>query len=670
VSPLRGVWPEREIRGIRYTHYKAAKSTGATLTVNNVGREALRRPKIARPVKKPGKREEQRNADDKHRAHFEPIENYGVIGNMRTVALVSTHGSIDLFCFPKFDSPTVFASLLDPDSGGCFSIHPALKNSRTKQLYLPNTNILITRFLSDDGIAEMTDFMPIISQTFRSHVVRKVSVIKGEIEFTLRCEPRFDYGRAKHKVRRAGNCLIFKPQHAKQPELILNASIELEVHDGVVLQKFTLKAGQTAVFAFGESTERARAPIDNDRVEMRFQETARFWREWIGRSNYKGRWREMVSRSALVLKLLTDRESGSLIAAPTFGLPEKIGGPRNWDYRYTWLRDSAFTLYALMRLGFLEEATHFQQWINARLKFDAKGGPLQTLYRTDGGTETPEIELKNLCGYRHSKPVRIGNAAYKQLQLDVYGELMDAIYLASKYGDGLGIDEWNSTKRMLRWLSKNWNQPDEGIWEVRGGRRHFLHSRIMCWVAFDRAIRLGEKRSLAGPFDWMLKARDDIYEDIVKHFWSEKRQAFVQYKGSDRVDAAVLLMPLVRFISPTDPKWLATLAAIEKELAVDTLVYRYRDQGRVDGLPGSEGTFTACSFWFIEALARSGQLEKAQILFEKMTGYANHVGLYAEQLGESGEHLGNFPQALTHLALISAATYLDRALSGKREPWQ
>jgi GH15 family glucan-1,4-alpha-glucosidase len=638
--------------------------------VNRVGRQARRKPKITRPVKKRPLKTEEQSADEKGPMRFEPIENYGVIGNMRTVALVSTHGSIDFFCYPKFDSPTVFASLLDPDNGGCFSIRPALKNSRTKQLYLPNTNILITRFLSDDGIAEMTDFMPIISQTFRSHVVRKVSVIKGEIEFTLNCQPRFDYGRAKHTVKRLGNVVIFKPHHTTQEELLLNSDIKLHVQDGGVNQKFTLKEGQTAVFAFGESTERARQPIDCARIEERFQEAARYWREWSGRSNYTGRWREMVSRSALLLKLLTDRETGSLIAAPTFGLPEQIGGPRNWDYRYTWLRDSAFTLYALMRLGYMDEAGQFQQWINARLQFGSKGGPLQTLYKTDGGTEIPETVLKNLSGYRNSKPVRIGNAAYKQLQLDVYGELMDAIYLASKYGDGLGIDEWNNTKRMLRWLSRNWNQPDEGIWEVRGGRRNFLHSRIMCWVAFDRAIRLGEKRSHAGPFAWMQKTRDDIYEDIVKHFWNEERQAFVQYKGSDRVDAAVLLMPLVRFISPMDPKWLSTLAAIEKELAVDTLVYRYRDQSRVDGLPGSEGTFTACSFWFIEALARSGQLEKAQILFEKMIGYANHVGLYAEQLGESGEHLGNFPQALTHLALISAATYLDRALSGKREPWQ
>jgi GH15 family glucan-1,4-alpha-glucosidase len=378
----------------------------------------------------------------------------------------------------------------------------------------------------------------------------------------------------------------------------------------------------------------------------------------------------MVNRSALLLKLLTDREYGSIIAAPTFGLPEKIGGVRNWDYRYTWLRDSAFTLYAMMRLGFLEEATRFQQWLHGLLNYDSKQGPLQVLYRIDGGHETPELELNHLSGYMESQPVRIGNAAYNQLQLDIYGEIIDALYLANKYGDGSSHDEWESTKRVLRWLADNWNREDEGIWEVRGGRRHFLHSRLMCWVAFDRAVRLGQKRSFSGPFDWMEKTRDEIYEDIHASFWNEELQAFVQYKGSRNLDASVLLMPLLRFISPTDPRWLSTLDAIEKNLTVDTLVYRYRDNGCVDGLAGDEGSFTACSFWFIEALARSHQIEKAQLLFEKMLGYANHLGLYSEEIGLGGEHLGNFPQALTHLALISAATYLDRKLSGKpAAPW-
>lgn len=378
----------------------------------------------------------------------------------------------------------------------------------------------------------------------------------------------------------------------------------------------------------------------------------------------------MVNRSALLLKLLTDREYGSIVAAPTFGLPEKFGGARNWDYRYTWLRDSSFSLYAMMRLGFFDEAAQFQRWIHDRLNYDSPQGPLQVLYATDGTQETPEIVLEHLRGYMDSKPVRIGNAAYQQLQLDIYGELFDSIYLAAKYGDGISVDDWESMKRILRWLADNWNQEDDGIWEVRGGRKNFLHSRMMCWVAFDRAIRLGGKRSLSGPFGWMEETRDAIADDIYTNFWDEELQSFVQYKGSKALDAAILLMPLVRFISPSDPKWLSTLAAIERDLTVDTFVYRYRYVDGFDGLSGDEGAFTACCFWFIEALARSHQTAKARLLFEKMMGYANHLGLYAEELGGSGQHLGNFPQALTHLALISAATYLDRALSGgDKQAW-
>jgi GH15 family glucan-1,4-alpha-glucosidase len=601
---------------------------------------------------------------------FQPIENYGVIGNMKSVALVSVTGSIDFFCFPRFDSPSVFAALLDPEKGGFFCIRADLENSHTKQLYFPDTNILLTRFLSENGIAELTDFMPVGSKDTPNRLVRRVRVIQGEINFKIECHPRFDYARMPHSVENQESCVVFHPA-GQQPTLVLQGSIPLVPDGQGVVQGFRLKVGEVAVFVFGEDSPEARRPLEAQLIEAEFSATAEFWRTWVTKSNYTGRWRETVRRSALLLKLLTDQEHGSIVAAPTFGLPEKIQGPRNWDYRYTWLRDSAFTLYAMMRLGFYEEAVAFQNWISNRVNYESDQGPLQVLYRTDGSQETAEIELNHLRGYMDSRPVRIGNAASKQLQLDIYGELIDAMYLSSKYGDSPGIDEWDGMKRILRWLSENWNREDEGIWEVRGGRKHFLHSRLMCWVAFDRAIRLGRKRSLAGPFGWMEEARDAIVENIHRNFWNDRLQAFVQYQGSDSLDAAVLLMPLVRFISPTDPKWLSTLVAIERDLAVDTLVYRYRDKVGLDGLKGDEGSFTACSFWFIEALARSHQMEKARLLFEKMLGYANHLGLYAEQLGTSGQHLGNFPQALTHLALISAATYLDRGLSDKpRGTWQ
>jgi GH15 family glucan-1,4-alpha-glucosidase len=403
-------------------------------------------------------------------------------------------------------------------------------------------------------------------------------------------------------------------------------------------------------------------------LDQRFRNTAQFWKAWISKSKYKGRWREVVQRSALVLKLLISREHGSLIAAPTFSLPESIGGVRNWDYRFTWLRDATFTLYALIRLGFVDETEAFIDWLKDRLSDDAQRGPLQVMYGVDGRQDLEEISLDQFGGYENSQPVRIGNAAYQQLQLDIYGEMMDSIYLANKYGKPIPHAGWQDVQRLLDWLRNNWRRPDEGIWEVRGGAREFLHSRVMCWVAFDRALRLADKRSLSGPLDVWRQTRDEIRNDIFTNFWDDELKSFVQAKGTKELDAAALLMPMMRFISPVDPMWLSTMKAIEEHLVEDTLVRRYEvERTQVDGLPGSEGSFTACSFWYVECLARAGELEKAQLLFEKLLGYANHLGLYSEELGADGRHLGNFPQAFTHLALISAASYLDRALSGPND---
>jgi GH15 family glucan-1,4-alpha-glucosidase len=434
-----------------------------------------------------------------------------------------------------------------------------------------------------------------------------------------------------------------------------------------VISEFSLQAGETATFVFGGVRAQGEPP-EMEFVTERLRKTTRFWKKWIAKSKYKGRWREMVNRSALMLKLLINREHGSLIAAPTFSLPENIGGVRNWDYRYTWLRDATFTLYALIRLGFIEETEAFIEWLKGRLSDDAERGPLQVMYGIDGRKKLDELTLDPLSGYENSQPVRIGNAAYQQLQLDIYGEMMDAVYLANKYGNPISYAGWQEVQRILEWLEKNWRRPDEGIWEVRGGAREFLHSRMMCWVAFDRGLRLAQKRSLSGPLDRWQRTRDEIRNDIFTNFWSNKLQSFVQAKGTEDLDASALLMPMMRFISPVDPMWLSTMRAIESRLVEDTLVRRYEvERTHVDGLPGEEGSFTACSFWYVECLARAGDLEKAQLLFEKLLGYANHLGLFAEQLGSNGQHLGNFPQAFTHLALISAATYLDRALSGTGE---
>jgi GH15 family glucan-1,4-alpha-glucosidase len=602
---------------------------------------------------------------------FQPIENYGVIGNMRSIALVGMNGSIDFLCYPEFDSPTVFAALLDDQKGGRFEIRPQLSNLRVRQLYLPETNILLTRFLAEEGVAELTDYMPIEQDGEQpNEIVRSVSVIRGNVNFEMCCRPRFNYAAGEHEVQVSERCATFRPADSTCPLMSLYATVSLERQSHDVRSAFRLQAGEKANFILGSPRAKGQPP-EMDLVNRRFFDTAQFWKTWVSKSNYKGRWREMVHRSALLLKLLISREHGSIIAAPTFSLPESIGGVRNWDYRFTWLRDATFTLYALIRLGFVDETEAFIEWLKDRLSDDAQRGPLQVMYGLDGRQKLDEISLDHLCGYENSRPVRVGNAAYQQLQLDIYGEMMDSMYLANKYGHGASYHLWQNVQRILDWLGKNWQRPDEGIWEVRGGPREFLHSRLMCWVAFDRALRLALKRSLPGPFGVWQRTRDEIRNDIFTNFWNEDLQSFVQAKGTTDLDASTLLMPMMRFISPIDSMWLSTMKAIEERLIEDTLVRRYEVQRtHVDGLPGTDGSFTACSFWYVECLARAGELEKAQLLFEKLLGYANHLGLYSEELGADGRHLGNFPQAFTHLALISAATYLDRALSGSKEVWR
>ena len=486
---------------------------------------------------------------------FQPIENYGVIGNMRSIALVGMSGSIDFLCYPHFDSPAVFAALLDEERGGRFEIQPELNRNRVRQLYLPDTNILLTRFLAEEGVAELTDYMPIGAEREQpNEIVRTVGVVKGEVHFKMRCQPRFNYAMCDHTAQIEDGHAIFTPANPACPPLALYSTIGLQQESQDATLRFTLRAGETASFVFGEVCPQLQQP-EMERVEARFLETSRFWKKWIAKSKYKGRWREMVHRSALMLKLLTSQEHGSLIAAPTFSLPEEIGGVRNWDYRFTWLRDATFTLYALIRLGFVDEAEAFIDWLKGRLSDDAERGPLQVMYGVDGRQKLDEVTLDHLQGYEHSRPVRIGNAAYQQLQLDIYGEMMDAVYLANKYGDPISYAGWQDVQRILAWLERNWQRPDEGIWEVRGGAREFLHSRLMCWVAFDRALRLAQKRSLPGPLGEWLHTRDAIRADIFANFWNEELQSFVQSKGSKDLDASVLLMPLMRFISPVDPMW-------------------------------------------------------------------------------------------------------------------
>ncbi len=591
---------------------------------------------------------------------YQPIENYGIIGDLNTVALVGLNGSIDFMCFPNFDSPSIFAALLDRERGGHFSIRPEFKEMKTKQLYLPDTNVLLTRFLSAEGVGEVTDFMPTEELKDGKELIRRVTTIRGDVRYELNFKPRFNYGQSSHTVKVVSETeILFISNDDDHTTLRLCASVSLQVHGNDVGATFSLRPTETADFLleYGEESNR---PDDDFPafITERLFETVNYWKEWIARSTYRGRWLDMVNRSALTLKLLISNKYGSIIAAPTFSLPESIGGARNFDYRYTWIRDASFSMYAFIRLGYIKEARAFMHWVE-QLCNDVKDQQrLGIMYSINGTKQLDERTLSHFEGYRQSVPVRIGNNAYGQLQLDIYGELMDAVYLYNKHGEPISYDFWKDLESQINWLADNWQQPDEGIWEVRGGRKNFLYSRLLCWVAFDRAIKIAESRSFPFNFKWR-EERDNIFSSIYNEFWNEDKQAFMQFPGAETVDASALLMPLIRFISPKDPRWLSTLKRIENELVSDSLVYRYRQDAAPDGFVSHEGTFSMCTFWYVECLSRSGQLEKARFYFEKMLGYANHLGLYAEQLGFQGEHLGNFPQAFTHLGLISAAYNLN-----------
>jgi GH15 family glucan-1,4-alpha-glucosidase len=548
---------------------------------------------------------------------------------------------------------------------------------RHKQLYWPDTNVLVTRFLLPDGVGEVRDFMPV---GLRSNVdgphtlIRQVKVVRGTMEFFLHCAPAFNYGRDEHETVISRRGASF---HSPHLSLELTSSVPLYAKENGVYAQFTLGEDQCAVFVLRETAagDGGGPTCSADEAEKLFVETVDYWRGWLTQCTYKGRWREIVHRSALTLKLLTFEPTGAIVAAPTCSLPEELGGERNWDYRYTWVRDAAFTLYGLMRIGFTQAAHNFMGWLDERCHELSSDGSLQLMYGIDGRHKLVEETLDHLEGYRGSRPVRIGNGAYNQLQLDIYGELMDAVYLYNKYGSPISYELWTHLRQLVDWVCDNWQRQDEGIWEVRGGQSQFVYSKLMCWVALDRGLRLADKRSFPAPRGRWLKVRDQIYEEIMARGWSDRRRAFVQSYGSNTLDASTLIMPLVFFVAPNDPRMLSTLEAINRSpkeggLVSNSLVYRYDVEQTADGLGGGEGTFSMCTFWLVEALTRAGRtdrryLDQARLIFEQMLGYANHLGLYSEEIGSSGEALGNFPQAFTHLSLISAAYNLDRALDGR-----
>ncbi|MFF4231869.1 glycoside hydrolase family 15 protein [Streptomyces sp. NPDC001820] len=608
---------------------------------------------------------------------YPPIADHGMIGDLQTVALVASDGAVDWFCAPRFDSPSIFAALLDQERGGSFRIAADAPDVRVTQLYLPDTAVLVTRFLTAAGVGEVVDLMPLHSPetaTDRHRMFRVMRVVRGSMSFTVDCSPRFDYGRATHTLKMAetGDGAVFTGPGI---DLHLQSSAPLWTDNGTDVQgAVTLRAGETAAIVMTTCANGAEPPepLTRAAAESAWASTVDFWHRWLRTSRYRGRWRQTVNRSAITLKLLTYAPTGAPVAAATAGLPEQIGGERNWDYRYTWIRDASLSLGALIDLGFTHEANAFRRWLGERLAAGAtdSGHPLQIMYRVDGDPKLGEEVLDHLEGYRKSFPVRIGNGAADQLQLDIYGEAAFALTHSGGIAESGGFEGWQAIARVLDWLADNWDQPDEGIWETRGGRKNFTYSRLMSWVAFARGIRLAREYARPADLERWTATRDAIFLQVMERGWSEKHRAFVQHYDSDVLDSSLLLMPTVGFVAPKDPRWLATLDAMDRELVSDSLVYRYDPSASPDGLRGSEGTFTLCTFHYVQALARADRVGEARYAFEKMLTYANHVGLFAEEIGPTGEQLGNFPQAFTHLSLITAAMALDDALdkTEAREP--
>ncbi|WP_328418360.1 glycoside hydrolase family 15 protein [Micromonospora sp. NBC_00389] len=605
------------------------------------------------------------------------VESHGLIGDLQTAALIADDGTLDWFCAPRFDSPSVFAGLLDHKRGGHFRIAPDGVNYVSKQLYLPGTPILITRFTTPAGVGEVTDFMPVAGDiaTDRHRLVRMVSVVRGTLRFQMNCQPRFNYGRDRHEVDLHPDGAVFRSptlsmavhraRYADQPP----DEIEIELDGDGVRAFATLREGTNGGVLVETGSTGPPRLIGPEEIRSMYEQTREFWRGWLRGSCYRGRWREAVERSAITLKLLTYAPTGAVIAAPTAGLPEQVGGTRNWDYRYAWIRDASASVYALLGLGFTEEARRYLQWLNDRIcEAAGRATPLHPMYRVDGSTDLDEESLDHLEGYRRSRPVRIGNAAADQLQLDIYGEALSAIHFADASGLRSSYEAWLNTVKLIDWLCEHWDRPDEGIWETRGGCQDFTFGRLMSWVAADRAIRLAQRYGVPADIDRWTTERGRMYRQIMNRGYHRTRGAFVQHYGSDVLDAALLVMPGVGFIAADDPMWRSTLRAMDDELVSGSLVYRYNPTASPDGLAGNEGTFSMCTFWYVESLARSGRVNDALIIFEKMLTYSTRLGLFAEEIGATGEQLGNFPQAFSHLALINAAMTLDQLMDAAPAP--
>ena len=583
-----------------------------------------------------------------------PIESYAIIGDTHTAALVGANGSIDWLCLPRFDSAACFAGLLGDESNGRWRIAPAGEVTRTARRYRDDTLVLETEFETAGGVVRLTDCMPIREE--HPQVVRCVTGVSGQVDMRMDLTMRFDYGQVVPWVRRVESVLVAV---AGPDGLALWTPVRTHGEDMSTVAEFTVLAGQNIPFVMTwfPSHDDPPRPVD---ARFAIEDTAAWWRHWTSACAFEGPWRPAVVRSLITLKALTYHETGGIVAAATTSLPETIGGVRNWDYRYCWLRDATLTLQALMRAGFHGEALDWRDWLLRAVA----GAPeeMQIMYGPGGERRLEEWEVAWLPGYEGSAPVRIGNAASGQFQLDVYGEVMSAMYESCAMGDGVSDSAWDLERMLIDFVDAHWTDPDDGIWEVRGPRRHFTHSKVMAWVAVDRAVRMAEEHSLEAPLDRWRALRDRIHAEVLEKGFNEKVGAFTQYFGAETLDASLLMIPLVGFLPATDPRMVSTIEAIARDLTEDGFVLRYKaaDAHDVDGLEGHEGAFLACSFWMADCLDGIGRHEEARALFERLLGLCNDVGLLSEEYDAAlGRQVGNFPQAFSHVSLVNSAYNLS-----------
>jgi GH15 family glucan-1,4-alpha-glucosidase len=595
---------------------------------------------------------------------YAPISDYAVIGDMRTAALVGMHGSIDWCCWPEFDSPSAFAALLDADHGGRCRIAPSEPHT-TEQRYLAATNVVVTTFHGDaGGVVEVVDFMPVTTLGTRGpypEIHRRICGVRGQMSIAIQFAPRLNYAATRTRLIPRRDGVLATDDEDEVLTLAGPRDVWWTLSDDTATAELVLRAGEDAWFVLRYDDDEVH-PIAEYESLRKFEETVAYWDQWVSRIRYRGPYRADVERSALVLKLMCYSPSGAIVAAPTTSLPESMGGVRNWDYRFTWLRDSAFVLDALSALGQFDEADSFMRFLR-RITRKASDAHIQIMYGIDGRRDLTERSLPHLEGYQGSAPVRVGNGAYDQVQLDVYGEVLATAWRWSHvYPVGEGT--WMSLSRLVDWVTTHWQLPDSGIWEVRAGVQHYVLSKVMCWVALEYGIRMAEEFQLPAALEKWRAAREAVRESILTRGWSDKKQSFVQYYGTDALDAANLVIPLVGFLPPDDPRVRSTVQAIMAELSSEDqeLIFRYRND---DGLPGEEGVFSCCTFWAAQALAVCGDRDRAERLFLRMRRHANHVGLYSEELHPTtGEFLGNFPQAFTHIAMINCAAALAAVDAG------